>query len=44
MLLTYSEALKHFEERIKAPWPILTVNMKFLLDNVETTTGDRLDK
>lgn len=41
-LLSYAEALRQLQERLKAPWPTLTINMNFIVGTVEMITGERL--
>jgi hypothetical protein len=41
-LLTYAEALRQLQERLKEPWPTLAINMNFIVEAVETNTGEKL--
>jgi len=42
ILLSNAEALRQFQECVKAPWSTLAINMKSILGIVEDTTGERL--
>ena len=42
LLLSNAEAIRQFQECVKAPWSTLAINMKFILGIVEDTTGERL--
>lgn len=42
VLLSNSEAQRQLEESLKAPWPILAINLSFIVKNVESIAGDKL--
>jgi DNA-binding transcriptional MerR regulator len=41
-LLNNAEALRQFQERLKAPWSTLAINLGIIVDKIESLTGERL--